>query len=887
MAMRKIVIVGGIVALSIVLAACSSTESKPTATSAPALAPTILTPIVEGDQEAPSGLPSFFAGVLDRLGIERSNFALAAMETWAGMENTRATWNPLATTWKMTGSTAFNSAGVQNYPDQATGIEAAANTLALAYYDAIRAMLREESIVRERVQDSLNTWSGNGAYVPHLLAEWATLWVNQANPSQPPPEKPGGHTEFYLRDTQTPSRGPFRELKAGEHDSLLVGITNNEEVVISYGVVITLEGSLVQTIDNLVLEPGETWEQEVRVGPVEPGPNQDVQFSLFKGDEQADYSSLRVWLEVGTEPDPTTVIYYPEKLWEVSLPVSLPTNQVSVDRQGTIYSCTGDVVVAIDRNGVLRWTTRLADTRCNNGLAVGHDGTIFVPGNGRTYVLDTNGQIVGEWSISGRPYLTADAIYFGGQNHITAYKNKLTDYNGWGSLEWTIPTHYGTGLTSFYRLAFSGDGAIYAYSTNISGTSQTDAIYELYRITPNGKVDWVLELDERQPGTRGGMGPFVSSDGTVYVVTRQNKRMYAVSPEGTVLWSKDLETPLGTENSLRGAFVSPEGTAYIYNGVTSFAMDANGETLWESTMFWHATLRGLPDVTGTGTLIAGNDGGTIFAHDQTGKTRWEVYLYQTGDRFRGIPTVKATEDGRVYVVARPLEKDESTLYAFGPASFTQLPRTLHVFAGDGNKLEADHHFESIQEAIDLALPGGAVLVHGGDYRENVVVDRPLTLRGLDLPTIDARGNGSALWLQGGRADVAGFRLTGAAEISSLFVTSSYNIIERLVIEDNASDGLELSLAYYNRLSDIQIRRSNWGVNAPYSSSNTFRDIQTTNNVIGFYVYGVENTLDCVLSENNSAKDLTFNDDYFRLNTTVQPCKTLPPPPTPTPTQTPP
>jgi hypothetical protein len=95
------------------------------------------------------------------------------------MESTRAMWNPLATTWKMPRSTDFNAAGVQNYPDQVTGIEATANTLRLSHYDAIRVMLRQESFERERVRDSLNTWSGNGAYVPHLLEEWATLWAER------------------------------------------------------------------------------------------------------------------------------------------------------------------------------------------------------------------------------------------------------------------------------------------------------------------------------------------------------------------------------------------------------------------------------------------------------------------------------------------------------------------------------------------------------------------------------------------------------------------------------------------------------------------------------------------------------------------------------------
>jgi membrane protease YdiL (CAAX protease family) len=121
---------------------------------------------------------SFFEEVLRRLNIGLSDFALDALEAWKRYENTRAFWNPLATTKKMGGSWGFNEAGVQNYPDRNTGIEATAETLELQYYDAIREMLRVESFDREQIEKALNKWSGNGEYVLNLLNEWKTLWNN-------------------------------------------------------------------------------------------------------------------------------------------------------------------------------------------------------------------------------------------------------------------------------------------------------------------------------------------------------------------------------------------------------------------------------------------------------------------------------------------------------------------------------------------------------------------------------------------------------------------------------------------------------------------------------------------------------------------------------------
>ena len=53
---------------------------------------------------------------------------------WMAGEDTKAAFNPMATTLRVPNSTQFNSAGVQNYPDYATGVEATIHTLLLPYY---------------------------------------------------------------------------------------------------------------------------------------------------------------------------------------------------------------------------------------------------------------------------------------------------------------------------------------------------------------------------------------------------------------------------------------------------------------------------------------------------------------------------------------------------------------------------------------------------------------------------------------------------------------------------------------------------------------------------------------------------------------------------------
>lgn len=120
----------------------------------------------------------YFSQVVGRLSnVPASDFAVDALMAWKPYENTRACWNPLATTWKMTDVCNFNSVGVQNYQDQATGVRATANTLNLGYYDAIRKMLRMEAFDREGMRSALGTWGTcRGASCDALLDQWQALW---------------------------------------------------------------------------------------------------------------------------------------------------------------------------------------------------------------------------------------------------------------------------------------------------------------------------------------------------------------------------------------------------------------------------------------------------------------------------------------------------------------------------------------------------------------------------------------------------------------------------------------------------------------------------------------------------------------------------------------
>jgi hypothetical protein len=82
-------------------------------------------------------------------------------------------------------------------------------------------------------------------------------------------------------------------------------------------------------------------------------------------------------------------------------------------------------------------------------------------------------------------------------------------------------------------------------------------------------------------------------------------------------------------------------------------------------------------------------------------------------------------------------------------------------------------FSGIQEAINNATDGDTIIVHSGVYYENVVVDKLVTLKGINLPVVDADGEGSAITLTADGITLVGFTATnstGAASASTIPAT---------------------------------------------------------------------------------------------------------------------
>jgi LysM repeat protein len=113
----------------------------------------------------------FFTGLAAKLGQDDpSAETLAFFNTWARFEGTEARNNPLADTLIHGGSSKFNDAGVQNYPDEATALDAYLETFnTVPEYAGIIAAVRSNGPYAEpTVIAGISRWGTSG------FAAWLT-----------------------------------------------------------------------------------------------------------------------------------------------------------------------------------------------------------------------------------------------------------------------------------------------------------------------------------------------------------------------------------------------------------------------------------------------------------------------------------------------------------------------------------------------------------------------------------------------------------------------------------------------------------------------------------------------------------------------------------------
>lgn len=100
-------------------------------------------------------------------------------------------------------------------------------------------------------------------------------------------------TEFYILSVERKAIRYPAELKMGEPGVVLVGIRNLEREAVDYWLKVSIAGEERQILGPLSLVPEESREIEVTFAPTWPGPQQKVEFLLYKGMPQRDEKPYR------------------------------------------------------------------------------------------------------------------------------------------------------------------------------------------------------------------------------------------------------------------------------------------------------------------------------------------------------------------------------------------------------------------------------------------------------------------------------------------------------------------------------------------------------------------------------------------------------------------
>ncbi|KUK43458.1 MAG: Cell surface protein, partial [Methanothrix harundinacea] len=151
----------------------------------------------------------------------------------------------------------------------------------------------------------------------------------------------------------------------------------------------------------------------------------------------------------------------------------------------------------------------------------------------------------------------------------------------------------------------------------------------------------------------------------------------------------------------------------------------------------------------------------------------------------------------------------------------------------GETMSVPGDFAGIQEAIDAASPGDLIVVDGGIYRENVNVTKRLTLRGLNMPVVDAGENGSAIILSADGIVLEGFSLknsgVGTAQPAGITVRSDDNAILNNTVTDSWN-GISLWDSKGNVVRDNHVSYNTWaGIYLENSTNNVIANNNFSSN----------------------------------------------------------
>ncbi len=218
---------------------------------------------------------------------------------------------------------------------------------------------------------------------------------------------------------------------------------------------------------------------------------------------------------------------------------------------------------------------------------------------------------------------------------------------------------------------------------------------------------------------------------------------------------------------------------------------------------------------------------------------------------------------------------------FDPWTGKRGKTTLYVDddAPDGGNGSKEKPYKKVQDAVNASQDGDTIRVWEGVYRENVVVNRTLTIigNGSETTIINASGNGDALRITADWCNVSGFSMSWANgdNQAGIYVSAGNTTISNTICENNYN-GIFLDPANGTTLTNNICSYNSWyGIRGNDSAYLTVSGNTCTNNsYVGIYLrsywgYGNDNTLTDNICNNNLWNGITIDNNDKLTGTLVK------------------
>jgi parallel beta-helix repeat protein len=532
--------------------------------------------------------------------------------------------------------------------------------------------------------------------------------------------------------------------------------------------------------------------------------------------------------------------------WKFDTDASISSSP-AIAEDGTIYFGTmgepnwGCRIYALNPNGTEKWHYNTG-YKIVSDPAIGNDDTIYIgSGDSYLYAMYPNGTLYWRFK-SGDIVKSHPSIGEDGTIYFSSFDLSLYALYPNGTLKWKKGGSY-SGASS---VVIGEDGILYD-----AGKNKLVAIY------PNGTIKWKFDLGNRKISHSS---PAISADGTIYIGVEIGNmaggEIIAVYPNGTERWRKKIANDWVDSSPCIGK----DGTVYV----GSSSSDEGGYSYGYFYAFGRNETNqppNPPEIDGPILGFRNKQQSYNFSVSDPDLDDIELYIdwsddnnsgwigpYKSGDEIvlnhtwtdRGTYTIQAkardTYDGS--------ESDWGTLKVFMPkvriksVGDTSNSKSIIYVDDDGG---AD--YTKIQDAIDNANDGDTVYVYSGLYRENVVVDKSITLQGEDRNTTI---------VDGGKVKETVLINTELVTVSNLGVTNAG-------IDSGYYSGIR-TLADYTTIKDNCVYKNKWKGILIESHYNILSGNKVNNSIEGIVTY----YSDYNIIVNNIVNNITSNGIYLAL-----------------------